>query len=90
MKTKAEILSEKTGIDLPELEYKNEVQIIRPSEALEAMDEYAKQIAQEFAEWVDNNRYIQTGNSLWVMGFGQVKNTTSDLFAKFMAERQGK
>jgi len=56
----------------------------------QAMDEHAQQIAQEFAEWVDNNRYIQTGNSLWVMGFGQVKNTTSDLFAKFMAERQGK
>ena len=50
MKTKAEILSEKTGIELPELEYKNEVQIIRPSEALEAMNEHAQQISQEFAE----------------------------------------
>jgi len=92
MKTKAEILSEKTGIDLPELEYKNEVQIIRPSEALEAMDEYAKQIAQEFAEWCAKNdwHYNKSENykseNYWCKVF-HTDYTTPDLFAKFMAER---
>ncbi|MFH2032840.1 MAG: hypothetical protein ABIJ40_19780 [Bacteroidota bacterium] len=42
-----EILAKCTCIDLKELEFKNEVQIIRPSESLEAMQEYAQQSRRE-------------------------------------------
>jgi hypothetical protein len=41
-----EILAKHAGIQIEDLEFKNEVQIIRPSEALEAMDEMALLFAQ--------------------------------------------
>lgn len=50
MKTKEEILAECADLDLCELEYKNEVQVIRPSEALEAMDMYIKEGIVDFCK----------------------------------------
>jgi len=96
MKTKSEILSKHTGIDLPELEFKNEVQIIRPSEAIEAMDEYAQQTSMEFAEWKETNKWqrslrrdifywYQEGNVMFDKPSKYA--TTCELFSKFEAER---
>jgi hypothetical protein len=39
-KSAEEILAKCACIDLAEMRFKNEIQIIRPSEALEAMEEY--------------------------------------------------
>lgn len=52
MKTPIEALSEATGLPIAELEYRNEVTCLRPSEALEAMQAYHNQfkVGEEVAE----------------------------------------
>jgi hypothetical protein len=52
-KDKLEILADATLLDEFELYYKNEVQVVRPSEALEAMDEYAKQQTESLQAQLD-------------------------------------
>jgi len=61
-------------------------------DVINAMDEYAQQIAQEFAEWlVINGKPVSKFGLIdyWKLKSYQSKDkfTTSDLFAKFMAER---
>ena len=45
-----------------------------------------KDLACEFAEWVDNFGYRQIGNSVWCR-IDNIHRATSELFAKFLAER---
>ena len=47
-----------------------------------------KDLACEFAEWVDNFGYRQIGNSVWCR-IDNIHRATSELFAKFLAERSG-
>jgi hypothetical protein len=52
----------------------------------EAMDEYAQQIAMEFAKWLDNNGYGYTDEHKVWLKYPE-SFSTSELFAKFMAEK---
>lgn len=54
VKTLEECLSEATGISIEELKYRNEIEIIRPSEALEAMNEFASQDRWVSDEEIEN------------------------------------
>ena len=87
MKTKAEILEE---FGCPTPDYTETVTMFYPS-INDAMDEYAKQRAQEFAEWIDKNGYyISVTTGLWVSVLGGDKHmqlTTAELYAKFEEER---
>jgi len=90
MKTKAEILE--SHFYTPDADDMGEI--------YEAMDEHAQQIAQEFAEWCAKNAYssYESNQINWTIPEGKwciadqsnvipEFSTTSDLFAKFMAER---
>ena len=48
-----------------------------------------KDLACDFAEWVDNLGYRQIGNSVWCR-IDNIHITTAELFAKFLAERSEK
>jgi len=90
MKTKAEILE--SHFYTPDADDMGEI--------YEAMDEHAQRIAQEFAEWCAKNAYssYESNQINWTIPEGKwciadqsnvipEFSTTSDLFAKFMAER---
>jgi len=47
-----------------------------------------KDLACEFAEWIDNFGYRQIGNSVWCI-IGNIHRTTAELFTKFLEERSG-
>lgn len=89
VKTNIQILSKATGLSIEELEFKNEVQCIRPSEALEAMEaataNHDKEM-MEFAEWA--GIYYVRLNDCWVHRYTDQRNSenwhkTSDLLTKF-------
>jgi hypothetical protein len=89
MKTKAEILKSKT-IDYPFVITEKSEHHIHS-----AMDEYAQQTAMEFAEWCETNGFmfytLMFKNGVKGVWFNMKENdegyTTSELFAKFEAER---
>lgn len=85
MKTKAEILEE---FGCPTPDYTETVTMFYPS-INDAMDEYAQQRAQEFAEWINNNRWyaiLEDSGLRWRDG-GSQAYTTAELYDKFEAER---
>ena len=85
MKTKAEILEE---FGCPTPDYTETVTMFYPS-INEAMDEYAKQQAQDFAEWISNNLYRRVDSDfglVWRNG-GIDAYPTSELYTKFNEER---
>ena len=77
-----EILAKCACIDFVELRFKNEVQIIRPSEALEAMEEYASQgmpteeELREIAKRFEENVYedMMSPAAIWFIGANWVIN----------------
>lgn len=82
MKTKAEIL-EKFGI----IDSCNEVHCL-PDELYPAMDEYAQQQAQEFAEWIAKHGFIFTRHGWW-NGPMFIYNTTPELYVIYEEEQKG-
>ncbi len=67
-----EILSHEANIDpvLPETDYK--AAYIEHNVCLKAMEEYAKQEAIGFAEWISDNGYILTNDGkkwVWALDF---------------------
>jgi coproporphyrinogen III oxidase len=91
MKTKSEIL-EDFGCPVPD--FHENVTMFYPA-IHSAMEEYAKQTAIEFAEWCETNGFmfytLMFKNGVKGVWFNMKENdegyTTSELFAKFEAER---
>ena len=74
IKTPEEILSERSIISIRELEFKNEVQLIRPSEAIRAIKEYAAQLeltdediegSSKLKDFLYNESHIQPFSKKW-------------------------
>lgn len=87
MKTKSEILKE-CSIQFERLQQERP---LLTHNIHKAMDEYAHQIAMEFAEWCVVNKWEKLhGKSEWHNEYFNGCYTTSELFAKFEAERSGK
>lgn len=66
MKTALEILSQYSEIDMSELSFKNEIQLIRPSEAIDSMNQYAKEAIQEVLKqyYAKNIEAMKRGNKM--------------------------
>ena len=84
MKTKAEILEE---FGCPTPDYTETVTMFYPS-INDAMDEYAKQQAQEFAEWIAKHGFIFTRHGWW-NGPMLIYNTTPELYVIYEEEQKG-
>ena len=91
MSQKEEILSEATGIPVEDIEFSNEVQIIRPSEALEAMQQFADQEERAFAEWIIKNKW-QVGFDRWhkrkYKERGFIYKTTDQLYQEYCKKEE--
>lgn len=88
--TAEETLSKELDIPVYELEFKDEAIIVRPSEAISAMLEYAKQEAIEFARW-----YFKTDWALIEDGAGKYMNietsetkTMDEIYSLYTAAKQ--
>lgn len=97
MKSKEDCLSEATGIGIEDLRFKNEVEIVRPSEAYEAMDSYAKQEAIAFINWtlLAECEYSCTDEDQWthqdILENGIAQNiTTEQLYNLYLESKKQK
>lgn len=92
IKTKEQILSEVTGESIYEIRRGHEVQMIRPSECSEAMDEWGKQEAIDFALWLSNKSGCvprkENNDTVWYFNDGKtVYQTTTEGMYKIYKEQ---
>ena len=97
-KSKEEILAEHTGESVDSINDSESVGMTQ-SEVLPAMEEYAKQEAEEFAIWLNTNRWYNFENGKWhythehgtsISRQAREKHymkTTSELFLKYKQDK---